>query len=248
MGELFTVAALVSFVTLTVLEIVLGIDNVIFISILAGKLPDAYRDKVRSIGLALALILRVILLFFITEIAKLTFPVFTIMDHGFSWRDLIMIGGGLFLLAKSTSEIHNKLEGDEHGGGQAKQSSFWGAIVQIAILDVVFSIDSVITAVGLAQHLEIMIAAVVIAVGVMFFTAKTVSQFIEKHPTLKMLALAFLLMVGLVLFAEGFGAHIDKSLIYSAMAFSTLVEFLNMKLRSKKSSKPIKLHNSTLQE
>lgn len=247
MTELFSLAALISLVTLTLLEIVLGIDNVIFISILASRLPESSRDKVRSIGLTLALVLRVILLLFITEIAKLTNPIFTIMDHGFSWRDLIMMIGGLFLLAKSTTEIHNKLEGEEHGEQGQKQSSFIGAIIQIAALDLIFSIDSVITAIGLAQHVEIMIASVIIAVVIMFFTAKAVSNFIEKHPTLKMLALAFLLMVGMVLFIEGFGVHVEKGFIYTAMAFSILVELLNMRLRSKSKTNPVKLHNSSLE-
>lgn len=247
MTELFSLAALISLVTLTVLEIVLGIDNVIFISILASRLPESSRDKVRSIGLTLALVLRVVLLLFITEIAKLTNPIFTIMNHGFSWRDLIMMVGGLFLLAKSTTEIHNKLEGEEHGEQGQKQSSFIGAVLQIAALDLIFSIDSVITAIGLAQHVEIMIASVIIAVAIMFFTAKAVSSFIEKHPTLKMLALAFLLMVGMVLFIEGFGVHVEKGFIYTAMAFSILVELLNMRLRSKSKTKPVKLHNSSLE-
>lgn len=244
MTELFSLAALISLLTLTLLEIVLGIDNVIFISILASRLPEASRDKVRSIGLALALVLRIILLLFITEIAKLTTPLFTFLDHGFSWRDFIMMGGGLFLIAKSTTEIHNKLEGEEHEGAAGNKSSFIGAVIQIAILDLVFSIDSVITAIGLAQHVEIMITSVVIAVFIMFFTAKSVSNFIEKHPTLKILALSFLLMVGLVLFVEGFGVHVEKGFVYTAMAFSILVELLNMRFRTKKKPNPVKLHNT----
>ncbi len=237
--------AWVSLLTLSVLEIVLGIDNIIFISIIAARLPADQQDRARNIGLGLALILRIGLLSVIAEIAKLVQPLFTIFGHDFTGRDLVLIGGGLFLLAKSTMEIHNKLEGEVEESGKKVYPSFWGVIVQILILDLVFSLDSVITAIGLANQLIIMIIAVILAMVVMFFFAKSISNFIHQHPTMKMLALAFLLMVGLVLFIEGFHVHVEKGYIYFAMAFSVLVEFLNLKLRKKKGP-PVQLNEPRL--
>ncbi|MFN8360270.1 MAG: TerC family protein [Candidatus Kapaibacterium sp.] len=241
MEELFSLSSVISLLTLTVLEIVLGIDNIIFVAILVGKLPKNLQDSARRVGLSLALILRILLLLGISQIAQLVTPWFHIGKFGFSGREIIMLGGGLFLVAKSTLEIHDKLEGALHDEEKIKKVSFLSSIIQIIFLDLVFSLDSVITAIGLAQRIEIMIAAVVIAVGVMFVTANAVSGFINRHPTIKMLALSFLLMVGMVLFLEGFGVHIPKEFIYSAMAFSVFVEFLNLQLRKK--SKPVHLHN-----
>lgn len=241
MEHLFTASALISLLTLTTLEIVLGIDNIIFVAILVGKLPPSMQDSARRIGLSLALILRVILLLFIAKLAQLTTPLFYIAQFGFSGRELIMLSGGLFLIAKSTLEIHDKLEGSLNHESSSKKTSYFGSITQIILLDLVFSLDSVITAIGLGQSIEIMVAAVVIAVAIMFITAKGVSTFINRHPTIKMLALSFLLMVGLMLFLEGFGKHIPKEFIYSAMAFSVFVEFLNMRLRKK--SEPVHLHS-----
>jgi predicted tellurium resistance membrane protein TerC len=241
MEHLFTASALVSLLTLTVLEIVLGIDNIIFVAILVGKLPIALQDSARRIGLSLALILRILLLLSIAKLAQLTTPFLVIGQYGFSGREIIMLGGGLFLIAKSTLEIHDKLEGALTQEDSQVKVSYLGSIVQIILLDLVFSLDSVITAIGLGQSIEIMVAAVVIAVVIMFVTSKGVSSFINRHPTIKMLALSFLLMVGLMLFLEGFGIHIPKEFIYSAMAFSVFVEFLNLRLRKK--STPVHLKN-----
>jgi predicted tellurium resistance membrane protein TerC len=221
----------IALVTLTALEIVLGIDNVIFISILAGKLPESQQAKARRVGLALAMITRILLLMSLAWIIRLTKPLFTIVGHDISGRDLILIGGGLFLLAKSVHEIHGKLEGEEGGMSARIPPSFSGVIVQILLLDVVFSLDSVITAVGMAQHLGVMIAAVVLAVIVMMFSAGTIGDFVHHHPTVKMLALAFLLMIGVNLIAEGFHQHIPKGYIYFAMGFSVFVEALNLRLK-----------------
>lgn len=231
----------IQLVTLTALEIVLGIDNVIFISILAGKLPHPQQTKARLIGLTLAMLTRIALLFSIVWLTKLTVPLFTVLHNEISGRDLIFIIGGLFLLAKSTFEIHEKLEGA--GGKAARQSgasSFTGIIVQIILLDIVFSLDSVITAVGMANLLGIMVAAVVIAVGFMLLFAGYISNFVERHPTLKMLALSFLLLIGITLIADGLGQHIAKGYIYFAMAFSVFVEMLNLKIR-KPAVAPVKL-------
>jgi predicted tellurium resistance membrane protein TerC len=234
--------------TLTVLEIVLGIDNVIFISILADRLPQQLRDRARLVGLSLAMIMRILLLLSINWIANLTDPWFTILSHDFSGRDLILLGGGLFLIYKATSEIHAKLEGEEeHGATGAKVASFNAVIIQILLLDIVFSLDSVITAVGMADDVEVMIAAVVIAVGVMLFASGPLSKFVSAHPTVKMLALSFLLLIGFSLVAEGWHFHIPKGYIYSAMAFSVLVEVLNLQLRGR-SAKPVKLHDPLLNE
>jgi len=243
----------ISLITLTVLEIVLGIDNIIFISIMASKLPANEQKKARQIGLALAMITRVLLLLSLTWIMTLTSPLFNIGEWlglsdtevleklAISGRDLILLSGGLFLIYKSTTEIHDKLEGDEHKTNTKAIVTFSGVIVQILILDVVFSLDSVITAVGMANHIEVMIAAVVIAVLVMMLSASGISDFVNKHPTVKMLALSFLLLIGVSLIAEGFDQHIPKGYIYFAMAFSVLVEMLNLK--TKKSNKPVHLHN-----
>ncbi len=224
--------AWIALVTLTFLEIVLGVDNVIFISILAGKLPAAQQKKARQLGLGLAMFMRIGLLASLAWIAKLTTPLFSIIGHDVSGRDLILLLGGLFLLAKATFEIHDKLEG-EHGHASARVvPSFGAVIVQILLLDIVFSLDSVITAVGMARDLGVMVVAVVIAVGVMMVAAGAISDFVEKHPTVKMLALSFLLLIGLSLVAEGFHQHIPKGYIYFAMGFSVFVEMINLRIRA----------------
>lgn len=232
----------ISLLTLTALEIVLGIDNVIFISILAGKLPHGQQARARRTGMALALFTRVALLCGITWLARLTAPLFSVLGHGVSGRDLILLAGGLFLIAKSTFEIHEKLEGDE-GEPQAGRTARFGVIVvQIMLLDVVFSLDSVITAVGMAQKLWVMIAAVVLAIGVMLFFAGAISDFVHRHPTLKMLALSFLLLIGVALVAESMHQAIPKGYLYFAMAFSFGVEMLNLRLRAKQGTRPVELH------
>ncbi len=224
----------VALVTLAVLEIVLGIDNVIFISILVQRLPAHQRDRGRLIGLGLAMVMRILLLLTISWIVGLTQPLFSPFGHPFSWRDLILIGGGLFLLWKATNEIHETLEGEEAhaptGGGTA---SFGAVMVQIILLDIVFSLDSVLTAVGMVDEIAIMITAVVIAVGVMLFASGPLARFVHQHPSVKMLALSFLLLIGVTLIADGFGLHIDKAYIYVAMGFSVFVEALNLRRRSK---------------
>lgn len=244
----------ISLITLTVLEIVLGIDNIIFISILAGKLPENQQRKARQLGLALAMITRVLLLLSLSWIMTLTSTLFNMGDWigltdgewfqklAISGRDLILLIGGLFLIYKSTSEIHEKLEGAEHAQGSKKKLSFSATILQILLLDIVFSLDSVITAVGMADHVEVMIAAVIIAVLVMMVSAGAISNFVNRHPTVKMLALSFLLLIGVSLLAEAFEQHIPKGYIYFAMAFSVLVEMLNLRMKSK--SKPVQLHNT----
>lgn len=232
--------------TLSLLEIVLGVDNIIFISILAGRLPEEQRARARNTGLALALGTRVLLLLFIGQILGLTQPLFQLpfLDVATSGKDLILIGGGLFLLGKSTYEIHHKLEGDEHTeGGQPKYATFTGTIVQILLLDIVFSLDSVITAVGIGEAISLMIVAVFIAIIFMLAFAGPISAFVERHPTVKMLALSFLLLIGFTLVAEGFHVEIPKGYIYFAMAFSVLVELLNLRLRTPKKEAPVKLHN-----
>ncbi len=233
--------------TLTALEIVLGIDNIIFISIITGKLPPHQRDKGRIIGLALAMIMRILLLLSLAFIMRLTRPLFAVLSLEISGRDIILIGGGLFLLAKSTLEIHDSLEGETDHHEAKAWSSFAGAMVQIMIIDIIFSLDSVITALGMANHLPVMVLAVMIAVVFMMFASGTVSRFVEDHPTVKMLALSFLLLVGLALVADGFGVHIPKGYMYFAMAFSVFVEMLNIKLR-KRFSPPIKLRKHYEQE
>jgi len=225
----------IALLTLTLLEVVLGIDNVVFISILAGRLPEEKRDKARVVGLLLAMGMRILLLLSIVWIMSLTKPWFSIKGLAISGKDLIMLGGGLFLIAKATHEIHNKLEGEEeHHGGKKAVVSFTSVIVQIVLIDIVFSLDSVITAVGMAEELWVMIAAVVIAIGFMLAFSKVVSDFVEKHPTVKMLALAFLVLIGVNLIAEGLHHHIPKGYTYFAMAFSVGVEILNLKMKKSK--------------
>jgi predicted tellurium resistance membrane protein TerC len=221
-------SAWASLLTLTVMEIVLGIDNLVFIAILAGRLPPHQQASARRIGLALALITRLGLLATIAWIMHLVYPVFTVFEQDFSWRDLILIGGGLFLVYKGTVEIHHKTEHDDADKPVAAHAAFTGTVAQIILIDIVFSLDSVITAVGMAQHLPIMMAAVVISVVVMLIAAGPLSDFIGRHPTVKMLALAFLLLIGMALIADGFGAHVPKGYIYAAMAFSAAVESLNL--------------------
>jgi len=232
----------IAFFTLTVLEIVLGIDNIVFISILAGKLPAAEQNNARRIGLSLAMITRILLLLALSWMIRLTAPLFEIFGHGFSGRDLILLIGGLFLMAKSTHEIHNKLEGEDRTKVRGRPS-FRSVIFQILALDIVFSLDSVITAVGMVDQVGVMIAAVVVAVGVMLFSARTIGEFVERHPTVKMLALSFLLLIGVTLLAEGFGQHIQKAYIYFAMGFSVFVEMLNLRMH-KSTSQPVHLKES----
>ncbi|HKR35044.1 MAG TPA: TerC family protein [Steroidobacteraceae bacterium] len=229
-----------AFLTLTALEIVLGIDNIIFISILVGRLPKAMQPRGRTIGLALAMLTRILLLLSITWVMSLQAELISIGERGISGRDLILIGGGLFLLAKSTLEIHSGLEGGEekHSPG-AVRATFTSVIIQIAIIDIVFSLDSVITAVGMVDHVQVMIAAVIVAVIVMMFLAGPISDFVDRHPTIKMLALAFLILIGTALIGEGLGFHIPKGYIYFAMAFSVAVEMLN--IRTRKRLEPVKL-------
>ncbi len=242
MAAFFTTENLIALVTLTALESVLGIDNIVFISILTGKLHPSKQAKARQIGLALAMIMRILLLLGISWVIRLTEPLFEVFGHPFSGRDLILLGGGLFLIAKATYEIHDKLEGAAHTQKEVKgHGTFGSTIVQILLLDVIFSLDSVITAVGMAQQIATMIAAVVIAVAVMILFAGGVSRFIEKHPTFKMLALSFLLLIGVMLTVEGVGQHINKGYIYFAMAFSLFVEILNVRLR--KPTEPLKLRD-----
>ncbi len=219
--------------TLTALEIVLGIDNIIFISILTGKLPESQQARGRTIGLALAMIMRILLLFSISWVMGLTAPLFEIFGETISGRDLILLGGGLFLIAKATHEIHHKLEGDgQHSTERsAKAVSFGSVLMQIALLDIVFSLDSVITAVGMADHVTIMVIAVMLAIGVMMIFATPISDFVHRHPTVKMLALSFLILIGVTLTAEGLDFHIPKGYIYTAMAFAFLVEMLNLRTR-----------------
>jgi predicted tellurium resistance membrane protein TerC len=239
MDAFLTADGLAALVTLTVLEVVLGIDNVIFISILAGKLPAKDQERARRVGLMGAMIMRILLLMSIAWIVRLTEPLFTI-GRAFSGRDLILATGGLFLIYKATHEIHDRLEGEEGHVSARVAPTFAAVIGQIMLLDIVFSLDSVITAVGMADDLSVMIAAVVIAVGIMMFSAGTVSSFVERHPTVKVLALSFLLLIGCSLIADGFGVHIPKGYIYFAMGFSVFVEAINLRSRSK--AKPVKLH------
>ena len=228
--------------TLTVLEIVLGIDNIIFISILAGKLPAAQQARARRLGLAGAMVTRIALLAALAWIIRLTAPLFQLLGHVFSGRDLILLAGGLFLIAKSTREIHEGLEGETDHAGTRVRASFAGVVGQIVLLDIVFSLDSVITAVGMARHLPVMIAAVVLAVGVMMFAAAPISDFVHRHPTVKMLALSFLLMIGVSLIADGLGQHIAKGYIYFAMGFSVFVEMLNLRMRAR--TPPVRLREA----
>ena len=247
MNELFTAENLIAFLTLAALEIVLGIDNLVFISILTAKVEAARRSAARRLGLVLAMGMRIGLLFAIGWVMKLDEPFFSVLEKDISGKSLILLLGGLFLIGKATWEMHDKLQG-AHGesGGAGGHASFGSVITQIVLLDVVFSIDSVITAVGMAKSITVMVAAVVVAVGVMIVFANSVSRFIEKHPTLKVLALSFLILIGVLLFAEGLGQHLDKGYVYFAMAFSLSVELLNMRLRAK--TAPVKLRHTSLQE
>jgi predicted tellurium resistance membrane protein TerC len=231
----------IALATLTFLEIVLGVDNIIFISILSGKLPPAQQPRARRIGLLGAMFTRVLLLFSLSYIIRLTKPWFTVSGTDISGRDLILILGGLFLMGKSTHEIHEKLEGEEGHASSRVAASFASVIIQIMLLDIVFSLDSVITAVGMVDELWVMVTAVIIAVGIMMLSAEPISNFVHRHPTVKMLALSFLLLIGVSLLAEGFDHHIPKGYIYFAMAFSVFVEFLNIRLRKK--AKAVELHD-----
>lgn len=223
----------IAFATLTVLELVLGIDNIIFISILAGKLPEEQQSKARFIGLSMALVMRVLLLLSLSWVMTLTTPLFAVWEHGVSGRDLILLIGGLFLIAKSTHEIHGSLEGEEGHKTKKVYAGFASVIIQITLLDIVFSLDSVITAVGMVDNIYIMVAAVVISIIAMMLFANSIGSFVQRHPTIKMLALSFLLLIGVTLIAEGLHRHIPKGYIYFAMAFSVFVEILNMRLRPK---------------
>ena len=231
MDALFTSSSLVALVTLTFLEIVLGVDNVIFISILSSKLPEPKQAPARRIGLLAAMGMRILLLLSIVWIIRLTAPLFTVLGRAISGRDIILMGGGLFLLAKATTEIHERLEGEEGQKTARVRPSFAAVITQIAMLDIVFSLDSVITAVGMAEDIIIMVTAVILAVGVMMFSAGPISAFVNRHPTVKVLALSFLLLIGISLVGEGLGMHIPKGYIYFAMGFSVFVELINLRVR-----------------
>jgi predicted tellurium resistance membrane protein TerC len=239
----------IALVTLTALEIVLGIDNIIFISILAGKLPTEQQPHARRLGLGAAMVTRILLLFSLAWIVRLTAPLFTVLGLSISGRDLILILGGLFLLAKATHEIHERLEGEEGASDSVSSSSFAGVIVQIMLLDIVFSLDSVITAVGMVNELAVMVTAVIIAVAIMLVAAGPISDFVNRHPTVKMLALSFLLLVGVTLVADGFHHHIPKGYIYFAMAFSVFVEMLNLAARRKQpAGEPVHLRPTYVKE
>lgn len=246
MEELLTAAGLVSFLSLTLMEIVLGIDNIVFISILVARLPKEQQQKGRVIGLTLALLVRILLLFGITWLIGASESLFEVFGMGFSIRDLILMGGGLFLLYKSTSEIHHKMEGAEESNKEVKVASFSSVITQIILLDIVFSFDSILTAIGLVDSIWIMVAAVIISIGVMLLAAKSISAFIDKHPTVKMLALSFLLLIGFMLVLEGFEVHIPKFAIYFAIFFSLFVEFLN--IRTRKNAPSVDLHQRYKEE
>jgi len=239
MEWLFDPSIWIAFLTLTALEIVLGVDNIIFISILAGKLPVAQQKEARLLGLGLAMIMRILLLLTLAWIIRLTAPLFSVLGQEISGRDLILLGGGVFLVGKSTYEIHEKLEGEDGHKGKRAAPSLASVLIQIMLLDIVFSLDSVITAVGMVQEVPVMIAAVVVAVLFMMLFSGAISGFVERHPTIKMLALSFLLLIGVTLIADGLGQHISKGYIYFAMAFSVLVEMLNIRLR--KVTRPVRL-------
>jgi len=243
MEPFLTADGLIALVTLTVLEVVLGIDNIIFISILAGKLPQHEQSRARTIGLMAAMVMRILLLISIAWITRLTAPFFTIGSHPLSGRDLILLIGGLFLIFKATREIHDKLEGEDgHASGRVAPS-LAAVIGQIMVLDIVFSLDSVITAVGMADHVSIMIAAVVVAVAIMLFASGPISRFVDQHPTVKVLALSFLLLIGVSLVADGFGTHVPKGYIYFAMGFSVFVEMINLRVAKRRKGTAVKLHD-----
>ncbi|MBN9432077.1 MAG: TerC family protein [Bosea sp.] len=225
---LFEASAWASLLTLTAMEIVLGIDNIVFISVLVSRLPAVEARRARQIGLALALVFRILLLLILSWLIGLTEPVVTIFGKGLSWRDLILLAGGLFLIYKATHEIHQGVEGGHHDTASAVKASFTAIVAQIIVIDMVFSVDSIVTAIGMAEHVEVMILAVIIAMGVMYLASGAIAGFIERHPTTKMLALAFLLMIGIALVADGLGFHIPRGYIYTAMAFSAFVEILNV--------------------
>ena len=245
MDAFLTADGLFALATLTFLEIILGVDNVIFISILSSKLPQRDQSKARRAGLAAAMLMRIALLLSIVWIIRLTAPLFTVFDRPISGRDLILIAGGLFLLAKATIEIHDRLEGEEGHGSTRVAPSFSAVIIQIMLLDIVFSLDSVITAVGMADDLSVMIAAVVLAVGVMMVSADPISAFVNRHPTVKVLALSFLLLIGVSLVGDGLGMHVPKGYIYFAMGFSVFVEMINLRVRH--NAAPVKLHQAYVQ-
>jgi predicted tellurium resistance membrane protein TerC len=233
---------LLALVTLTFLEIILGVDNIVFISILSSKLPKKDQLKARRAGLLAAMLMRIGLLMSIAWIVRLTAPLFTVFGQAISGRDMILIGGGLFLLGKATLEIHERLEGEEAHGIERVAPSFRAVIFQIMMLDIVFSLDSVITAVGMADDISVMVAAVVLSVGIMMFSAEPISAFVNEHPTVKMLALSFLLLIGMSLVADGLGVHVPKGYIYFAMGFSVFVEMINLRVSKKHKAKPVKLH------
>ena len=237
----------IALATLAALEIVLGVDNIIFISILSGKLPEHQRPLARQVGIGVAAISRLGLLFAIAWIVSLTQPVFTLFGNELSWRDLILIGGGIFLIVKSVNEMHNKLEGDEQSSAGLTQASFAVVILQIMVLDMVFALDSIITAVGMTPHISLMVVAILFATAVMVFLAKAIHEFVQRHPTVKILALAFLLLIGVVLIADGFGQAVPKGYIYFSMAFAVFIELLNIRFR-KVSTKPVVLHERMREE
>ena len=241
MDAFLTADGILALITLTCLEVVLGVDNVIFISILSGKLPPAEQPKTRRVGLLAAMVMRILLLMSIAWIVRLTAPLFSVLDRPISGRDLILIGGGLFLLGKATLEIHERLEGEEGHSSARVAPTFAAVIAQIMALDIVFSLDSVITAVGMADDIAIMVTAVVLSVGVMMFSAASISGFVNRHPTVKVLALSFLLLIGVSLIGDGLGMHIPKGYIYFAMGFSVFVEMINLRLR-KVAPNPVHLH------
>ncbi len=243
MGWISDPQSWIALATLTGLEIVLGIDNIIFISILSGKLPRRTQQRARILGLALAMLMRILLLFSLSWLMSLTKPMFYVLARGISGRDLILIAGGLFLIAKSTLEIHEKLEGTETHSQRRPASSFIGILIQIMLLDIVFSLDSVITAIGMANRLPIMVVAVILAVIFMMFASRSIGEFVERHPTLKILALSFLLLIGVALIGDGLTLHIPKGYIYFAMAFSLFVEMLNQRMHGR-AAEPIRLRHS----
>jgi predicted tellurium resistance membrane protein TerC len=246
MDALFTSAGFLALLTLTFLEVILGVDNVIFISILSSKLPRAQQARARRTGLIAAMLMRIVLLMSIAWIIRLTAPLFSVLGHAISGRDMILIGGGLFLLGKATLEIHDRLEGEEGHGTARAVPSFGAVIVQIMLLDIVFSLDSVITAVGMADDLSVMITAVVLAVAIMMVSAEPISSFVSRHPTVKVLALSFLLLIGISLVGDGLGMHIPKGYIYFAMGFSIFVEMVNLRVRG--AGQPVKLHQSYVED